>query len=615
MTGEFLMKKIRKTQFERIRYLDGDRLKNALIASIGLIAQNRDFLNKINVFPVPDGDTGTNMFLTMNRISSGITGLSNSSVAVVSSQVAEAALMGAQGNSGAILAQFFHGFAEGVRGKLRLTTKAFASAVQDAKGAAYAALKDPREGTILSVINDWANQIQKTAQKTEDFVELLKNGLQIARTSLIETTKKLEVLRKAGVVDAGAQGFVYFLEGIVNFIDKGKIKKIIDSMSQQRSMPAAGPVIGADVEIKFRYCTECMLTGETISQRDLKDKLADLGDSLIVAGGAGRVRIHIHTDSPEQVFRIARRCGEISGQKIDDMKQQHRDIYLSTTVEDIGIVTDSSCDLPAHFLDEHHVHTIPLQITFGTQTFLDKVQLSTAEFYEKLVSSPVHPTTSQPSPTDIKQVFDKIAPRYHKILSIHLPRASSGTLQVVENAAREFGDKIICIDGNNISGALGLVVMEAAAAVKEGLSLEEVIRRVNEAVANIRIFISLATVDYLVKGGRLSRPKGLLAKVLKLNPVVSFDREGHVVLAAKAFGEKNSRKKALDMAVKQARSFKRVKFLVAHADAYAGAEWAVSQLTQLFDIKEDIRVVEAAPALGVHAGPGTIGIAFIGYND
>lgn len=608
------MNKIRKIQFERIRYLDGNRLRNALIASIGLIAQNRDFLNKINVFPVPDGDTGTNMFLTMNRVSSGITGLSNKSVAIVSSQVAEAALMGAQGNSGAILAQFFHGFAEGVKGKLRLTTKAFASAVQDAKRSAYAALNDPREGTILSVISDWANQIQETSQKTEDFVELLKNGLQIAKTSLTETTKKLEVLKKAGVVDAGAQGFVYFLEGIVNFIDKGKVKKLIDSISPYKSIPAAEPVIGVDAEIEFRYFTECMLTGESIAHRELKDKLADLGDSVIVAGGAGRVRIHIHTNSPEKVFRTASRYGEISEQKIDDMKKKHQDIYPSSAVENIGIATDSSCDLPARFLEEHHIYTIPLQITFGTQTFLDKIQLSTTEFYEKLVSSPVHPTTSQPSPADIKQVFAKIAPRYHKILSIHVPRASSGTLQVVEHAAREFGDKIICIDGNYISGALGLVVMEAAEAIKEGLSLEEVILRVDEAVANIRIFISLATVDYLVKGGRLSRPKGMLARVLKLNPVVSFDREGHVVLAAKAFGEKNSLRKALKMAVKQARSFKRVKFIVAHANAYSKAEWAVSQLTQIFDIKEEIQVVEAAPALGVHAGPGTLGIAFVGYD-
>jgi len=128
--------------------------------------------------------------------------------------------MGAQGNSGAILAQFFYGFAEGVKGKWQLTTAAFASAVQRAKKAAYDALSEPRDGTILTVMSDWANYIENTAKKTEDFVELLKNGLNKAKQSLAETPKKLEILKKAGVVDAGAQGFVHLLEGIVNFIDK-----------------------------------------------------------------------------------------------------------------------------------------------------------------------------------------------------------------------------------------------------------------------------------------------------------------------------------------------------------------------------------------------------------
>lgn len=608
------MNKTEKLHLSKIRYLDGTRLRNAIIASIGHLEQHLDYLNKINVFPVPDGDTGTNMFLTMRHISSVLANLPDRAIAIVSSQMAESALIGAQGNSGAILAQFFHGFAMGVRGKWQLTTRAFATAVQNAKKAAYSALSDPKDGTILSVISDWANFIHKAARKTEDFVVLLEKSLQTAKKSLTETQKKLEVLKKAGVVDAGAQGFVYLLEGIVNFIDKGRIKRIINLVSPLKHIPPAVPVIKVDSDIKFRYCTECIITGESIDHLQLKTKLMDLGDSLIVAGGSGRVRVHIHTNTPETVFDIFASHGEVSSKKIDDMMRQFQEAFPRARLERIGIVTDSSCDLPRDFITHHHIHIIPVRLTFGTQTFLDKVQITPGEFYDRLASSTELPTTSQPSGADIRQIFHDVVPRYDRILSIHLPRVTSGTFQAVENAAREFEKgKIICIDGKNTSGALGLVVMEAAAAVKEGLSFDKVFLRIQEAIENVNIFIILPTLKYLVRGGRISKSKGIIGKIIHLNPIVSFDREGHVVLAAKAIGEKGALKKSLKMAVKQTRQYKKVKWIVAHANAYSKAEGVAAELAKRFNISEEIPIVEAAPALGVHAGPGTVGFAFIGY--
>jgi DAK2 domain fusion protein YloV len=496
------MNKTEKSHLSKIRYLDGSRLRNAIIASIGHLEQHLDYLNKINVFPVPDGDTGTNMFLTMRHISSVLANLPDRAITIVSSQMAESALLGAQGNSGAILAQFFYGFAVGAKGKWQLTTRAFAAAVQNAKKAAYSALADPKDGTILSVISDWANYIHKTAEKTEDFVVLLEKSLQTAKKSLAETQKRLKVLKKAGVVDAGALGFVHLLEGIVNFINKGRIKRIINLASPLKHITPAVPVKKVDSDINFRYCTECFITGESIDHLQLKSKLRDLGDSLIVAGGSERVRVHIHTNTPETVFDILAAYGEISLKKIDDMMRQFQEAFPRAGVERIGIVTDSSCDLPRDFINHHHIHIIPVRLTFGAETFLDKVQITPGEFYDRLASSTEQPTTSQPAAADIRQVFHDVVPRYDRILSIHLPRVTSGTFQAVEHAAREFENgKIICIDGKNISGALGLVVMEAAAAVKEGLSFDKVFLRIQEAIENVTIFIILPTLKYLVRGG------------------------------------------------------------------------------------------------------------------
>ncbi len=609
------MNKFKNIKLSKIRYLDGKRLRNAILASTKLIGKMQDHLNKINVFPVPDGDTGTNMAHTMNHISDGLSQLQDRSISNVSNELAKSALMGAQGNSGAILAQFFHGFAEGVKGKWKLTTAAFASAVQRAKKAAFEALSEPKEGTILTVISDWANNIENAAHKTEDFVELLKKGLQKAKQSLAETPKKLEVLKKAGVVDAGAQGFVHLLEGISHFIDKGRIEKIFRYQAAEEQPVKNVTLKEVDSDIKHRFCTECMIIGTSINRAYIREQLRELGDSLIVAGGDDQVRVHIHTNFPEAVFDVISGYGQISEQKIDDMIKQHDDIYSTSTVGTIGIVTDSSCDLPYHFIKENHIHVIPLKLIFGNETYLDKVNISPIEFYDKLLTSPHHPTTSQPAVADVLKIYKQVIPQYQSILSIHLPKVVSGTFQTIEKAVQmSESEKITCIDGKGISAALGLVVMEAVEAIKQGLNLEQVKERVNKAIKNIKIFIMLPTLKYLVKGGRVSKPKGIIGKILRLNPIVTFDKDGRVVLAAKAFGEKSAMKKTLNMAATYIREYQRVKFIVAHANAYSKALWYVDQLKKLFDVKQDIPIVDAAPVLGVHAGPGTVGFAFLGYD-
>ncbi len=610
------MKQNKITKHSQIRYLDGRRLRNAIFASTRQLAKMQAYLNKINVFPVPDGDTGTNMVRTMNHISGRLAERTDKSIAVVSSQMAESALMGAQGNSGAILAQFFYGFAEAVKDKWRLTTQAFAAAVQRAKKAAYEALSEPRDGTILTVIDDWADYIEKAASRTEDFVILLKHGLKRARLSLAETPKKLDVLRKAGVVDAGAQGFVHFLEGIVHFIEQGKIEKAA-MVQPARELDAAPPIPGAvDSNISFRFCTEAMVSAEQIDHLELRKALMPLGDSLIVAGSKNHVRVHIHTNSPDSVFEIISAHGQISAKKVDDMIKQHQDIYSTAPATRIGIVTDSSCDLPYDFITKHHIHVIPMKISFGDESYLDKVNITPMEFYDKLLTSPHHPTSSQPALADVLKVYQQVVPQYDAILSIHLPKVVSGSFQTIERAAKMVDpEKITCIDGKGISAALGLVVMEAVAAIEEGLTLDQVKSRVQHAIENIRIFIMLPTLKYLVRGGRMSKPKGLIGTLLGLKPIVTFDREGRVVLAGKAIGEKMAMNKTLTMASRFLRKFKRVKFVVAHANAYAKATWYVHQLTKRFNLKESIPIVDAAPVLGVHSGPGTVGFAVIGYEE
>ncbi len=602
--------KLKKT---KIRYLDGKRLKNAIVAGGRLIQKMQDQLDKINVFPVPDGDTGTNMALTMNQISTDLASSSEKSISSVSTTLADAALNGAQGNSGAILAQFFYGFAEGVKGNIKLTTETFANAVQNAKTAAYQALAEPQEGTIVTVISEWANYIQKTAHKTDDFSELFKSSLFRAKQALADTPKKLDVLKKHGVVDAGAQGFVHLLEGIVAFIERGKIKNLVQS---EQTQPRKLSIPAKNIELKYQYCTECILKKSRFNLDQIKNSIREMGDSLIVAGGREKVRIHIHTNNPDRIFSTLATFGSVSNKKVDDMKKQQGDQLSALTIGRIGIVTDSSCDLPEEFLIRNHIHVIPMRIIFGQDIYLDKVDLSPKEFYEKLQSSTLMPKTSQPAISDIKNTYEQTVPFYDKIISIHIPKVVSGSFQAIQKIAETYGDrKVTCIDGKNISCALGFAVMEAVSAIKQNLSVEAVVNRVDQAVENIHMFVSLPSVDNLIKGGRLKKPVGWIAKFMHLSPVVALNDQGKVYLADKAIGHKSAMKKVIKKIVTVAKKYRRVKFMVAHANGTEAANWYVNQIKLELNIKEDIPILDAAPVLGVHAGVGAAGVALIGYND
>ena len=206
-----------------IDYIDGIRLHRSVTAGLHRVVSRQEYLNKINVFPVPDGDTGTNMAYTLTTIEEGIRNKAYKDVKQMSMAIADSALDGARGNSGAILAQFFVGFADGIKEKISLTAKEFAQAALHAKDYAYDALTHPQEGTILSVIKAWAESLLKSCNNSNDIFSMLSKGLEDAQLSLKNTPKQLDVLAKAGVLDAGAQGFVDLLEGINEYITSGKI--------------------------------------------------------------------------------------------------------------------------------------------------------------------------------------------------------------------------------------------------------------------------------------------------------------------------------------------------------------------------------------------------------
>ncbi|HUX50556.1 MAG TPA: DegV family protein [Spirochaetia bacterium] len=598
---------------EQISYVDGRRFKRALIAGARRVIQFKDQLNSINVFPVADSDTGTNMAGTLHAVTSALSSISDRSLAVVTRTAADSALQGARGNSGTILAQFFHGMAEELKNYAYINTQTFAGAVHNAVKYAYEAITVPMEGTILTVLQSWSERLLELCRKTGDFSHMVGESVSAARIALATTKDKLPSLKKAGVVDAGAQGFVHFIEGVAGFMRQGKIREI--------EKPGIEPEIGQDAiteyeeEITFRYCTECMIEGDRIDHNDLRERLRQLGDSLIVAGSKSVTKLHIHTDSPSQVFEIAGRFGVLHNQKAEDMRKQYEAAHGAHG--DIALVLDSGCDLPEELLSKPFVHVVPLTVMVGETTYIDKVSLTPAGFYDLLRGNPhALPTTSQPPQNDYLKLFGFLSRHYSNILVLSVSGGLSGTCGTARRAAATAdpgADRIHVIDSKSVSVGVGLIARRICALIESGKTFSEVESAALELVSSTQFYVSVESLDSLIRSGRVGRAKGLFARLLRLLPVLFIAEDGTAETVTVVRTAAAGRKRIMNIIRKSLSGLQgeRFDFAIAHVDARSEAEEIARQISTEFPQADRVMIEDAAPALATHTGFGTVGIGFI----
>lgn len=629
----------------QIRYLDGRRLKRALIAGARRVIEFREQLNSINVFPVADSDTGTNMAGTLRAVLHAILPLSDRSIAVVTRTAADSALSGARGNSGAILAQFFHGIAQELHDVGSVNVRSFGVAVRNAVNYAYDAISEPVEGTILTVLRRWAERFQHACRKTVDFTHALRESIAEARSSLSDTRNGLPSLEKAGVVDAGALGFVHLVEGILHFVTRGRIKEV-EETEQLEPVREEPQVVAASGEITHRYCTECIIEGEQIDQPALRSRLSSLGDSLIVAGSSKRARVHVHTDSPWEVFGAAGEHGHVSDQKADDMRKQFAAAHART--QKTAIVVDTACDVPNELLLKDYVHIVPLLVTFGDRFYLDKVGLRPSQFHELVRShADTFPKTSQPPPRDYERVFSFLLQHYESVVSISVSGGLSGTLQAARTAAARLDDerrrkngsrtelretvppeagerrggnsatgtsrpgRLWTVDSRNVSVATGLIVRSVMEAVERGASGEEAARLADDLALRTRILITVPNIDALVRSGRVSRLKGMLAGTFDLKPIITLTDAGTAELAGTARGVEAAERKIMRMLESALPADQPVDFAIAHVDNPEAAHRFEHDIRRAFTPGHEVFVEDATPVLAAHTGAGTVAVAYI----
>ena len=590
----------------KITYLNGRRLYYAFLAGGQAVIADEDYLNKINVFPVPDADTGTNLASTLHSIAQGAK--HGKTLKETMRSIADAALMGARGNSGLIFAQFVQGFSQEISVESKMSTTAFGDSVRRAIQHVYKAILSPVEGTMITVMKDWAEAVYRYRTRTSDFAELLSHSLHAAKQSLRDTPKKLQVLARAGVVDAGAKGFVDFIEGVIDFVRAGRLRHI--SRASRTSPPALqAPKHSLKNGLTHRYCAEAMLAGRHMDLDALRAKLHDFGASVIVAGSGEKLRFHIHTNDPAGLFSQIRAFGSPRQIKVDDMRRQydasHRRKYP------IAVVTDSACDLPQEYLDENQIQVIPFNLNFGQDIYLDRLTIQPAQFYEQLKTRSEQPTTALPGPLLVQNLLSFLSSCYDSILVYHISSGLSGTYAATEQQARSIKDKkISVIDTRTLSLCQGLMVMRAVDAVRRGMSHEDIVRASKDWVAKSRLLVDVNTMKYFVRGGRVSPLKGLLARVLHIKPIIALDKSGKAINAGKAFSRGASMKKILKIVTEWSRKYKIWKYAVVHAQNRPRAEEYAAQLTGILKMPPTY-IQEITPVIGAHAGPGTVGITVL----
>jgi DegV family protein with EDD domain len=592
--------------------LDGLRLNRAFRAGILRLLSRQEYLNKINVFPVPDGDTGTNLAITMGAVLGVLQRSPDAHAGNTLTMVADAALDSARGNSGAILAQFLLGVGDRLGHLTHLEPADLATGLVGGAEYARESLTEPREGTILSVLTDFAHEAQAaSAEGATAFRPLLERALRTAQASLERTTTQLEVLRKANVVDAGALGFVELAAGISDYIVSGSEAEP-DTRTAAVADASALETAGDEEHLEYRWCTECVVSGEAVDRRRLRETLAAVGGSLVIAGLAHKVRVHIHANEPAEVFRIAGRFGQVSAEKADDMQRQQRSAHARN--RRVAIVTDSAADIPDDEMDRLDIHMVPARVHFGDRSYLDKVGITPEEFFTEIERGPYHPTTSQPPPGDFRRRFEFLASHYDSVLSINLTRQVSGTIAAAESAAARTSTHgtVQVIDCLNASAGEGLVVIYAAECAQTGRSLAEVAAATRAILPRTLTFGLIGSLEYAVRGGRVPRWVGNLANALRLMPILGNDRKGRVRPVGVLFGRRRLREKFARYVRRRMSDDLGYRVLIGHANCEADGQWLLEQLRG--DNVAWGRVVPLGSALGTHGGPGMLVVGLQEYE-
>lgn len=586
-------------------YVDGFEFYKIFISGAKSVIRNKIHLNNINVFPVPDGDTGSNMEATLNSLIN-FTNVSFS-FEETSKSMANATMLGARGNSGIIFAQYIKGIAEAANGYQTIHFKEFIDLNFYAAQKLINAISKPVEGTIITVIRSWAEYLKTNKNSISSFEELFLNSIDTAENSLSKTTEQLEVLKKYNVVDSGAKGFVYFLEGIRRYILDDDISEELNLFSDNINLNII-EIDNLDENLEYRYCCECVILNSNYQKKELMEAISTFGENLICIENDNKIKVHMHTNTPYKLFEKLYEFGTISIPKIDDMLIQSNMIKDKS---DIAIVTDSIADIPQEILDKYNVYTINLNIQIGESQFVDKIGISREMVYNYM-NSETYPTSSAVNKMQIEIILKRILQNYKNIIVITVSSKLSGMYNLLSNVVENlnYDGNIEIIDSKLNSVAQGLLVYKAIELLSQGKDFETIIEQIKLNISKLEIYVALNTIKNVMKSGRVDKRLVKLASNAHIKLSISLDREGNGTV----FGWGTSYGRIVQKILNIAKTKKINNEVLQYAISYSGkckkAVIFAEKLEMLIGFPP-LFITEISSVTALHVGEDAVAVSFL----
>ncbi|HEX8906463.1 MAG TPA: DegV family protein, partial [Longimicrobiaceae bacterium] len=556
----------------------------------------------------------------MSSIADRLRGGSETSMAVVARDASEAAVMGARGNCGMILSHFLLGFSDAVGERVRISVGEFAEILRKATEHVYHALEKPVEGTMITIMRAIADEAERLQHS--DFVVLFERLLVRAREALASTPDLLPQLKAAGVVDAGAKGFVHLLEGISSFV-AGDPVVAVDETPEWEAEPAfaAATVEYAETE-KYRFCTEALVRGKKIPGQDaVRAVLREKGDSLVVIRTGELLKVHIHTDEPDEVFAYLRTLGRLATHKAEDMRAQHSTMeraaaagHMTLARRPVSIVADTACDLPDEVVRAHGIHLVPLSLIFGDRVLRDRFDITADEFAGELKKG-AHPGTSQPPPASFLDAFRRAAEEGEAVVGVILSSGLSGTFASAQAAARQHAHDSVPVhlfDSRGGSVMQGLLALKASELGELGWPPERIVAELERIRRQSGILVVLDTFERALASGRIGRGRAWLGSLLDIKPVLEVDDAGKLNPVAKVRGKKQVMPKMLELLeARVPKNARKLRFGIFHVAIPEVLEEAAAEVRARWGQDTEILTAPGTPIIATHAGEGAWGLAWM----
>jgi len=575
-------------------------LKNMMRAAAQKVVQYQEDINKINVFPVADKDTGYNLSATLLGIEGAISQKEYNSFLELAKDIKEGAMINARGNAGMIYTGYLIGFLNKIHDLKTINGSILSSAMKKGTDSAYRAILNPVEGTILDVVRTVSRKSVEMAKgrKEKNIIKVLEESLIVGQKALEETKNKLEVLRQNNVVDAGGLGFVKILEAWIESLKGEALEAREDLKSSARSLYQNSVYQETDYQTEIVFIIE----REGVNLEKIKEDLAQLGDSIDALELEDKIKLHIHTNSIEGVRQV------LKGLKILDWREESlvSEGKIIVAKKPLGLVVGETANLPREFLEKNQIESVPFKITFS-----DKESLDSENFYDKLKKAKNIPTTSAATFNDYFNHYKKALERFEKILVITLPSKLSGAYSQAKIARSIFKKpeklNIFVFDCFTVEVAEGLIIMRAQELILAGRKIDEIIEELKIFCPKVKLIGLISDIKYLVRGGRFKMPRiftPIVSLIQKTGVSLLFALEGgKVKLLGVRFGQNLA--EILAEEVKSRSNNREIKTAIAHT----GNPEASRELKEILEKNPKIKVLFTSfvtPVIEIHAGPGAL---------